>query len=136
MYGPSASESLSQNFNEFKERRSAFLLLFPDKNLQEFQLLCAGGPEATYQDFVQNLPPTMVCYGIVRVEDCNILVLWAPDGARVKDKVVLSAYESSLRRLIPFIDCKHLATDPLDIESESIVERSVSYHESLGKARQ
>src|SRR3990167_1452376 len=124
---------------EFKDNKLNFVIVQINIPYKRYEVKHCGGLDSTFNDFVQQLPYGDIsecCFGLVRVEMCNILVVWQPETAKIKDKMYLASSKDSFKKLIPHMcHCEIAATDPCEIRLEDVMCKVISYYEYLGKAR-
>jgi len=87
---------------------------------------------ATYDDFVKELPPNACRYAIYdfeydsddgRKSDKIIFVLWAPDSAKIKEKMLYTSSKDAVRKKLVGVGTEIQATDLGEIDREVVLEK-------------
>eukprot|EP00123_Amoebidium_parasiticum_P005805 comp16907_c0_seq1/m.15444 comp16907_c0_seq1/g.15444 ORF comp16907_c0_seq1/g.15444 comp16907_c0_seq1/m.15444 type:complete len:141 (-) comp16907_c0_seq1:13-435(-) len=98
----------------------------------EIHALKAGDLSATYDQFVEDLPKTSGCYAVYDF-DYNardggkrnklVFVVWAPDSAKLKSKMLVASSKDALRSSLDGIHAEIQATDMEEIAYDEVLER-------------
>jgi len=91
-----------------------------------------GATGASYEDFVKELPPNACRYAIFdfaydsddgRKSDKIIFVLWAPDSAKIKEKMLYTSSKDAVRKKLVGVGTEIQATDLAEIDREVVLEK-------------
>ena len=90
-------------------------------------------PSATFNDFVASLPANECRYAIFDFEyelsaadglrQKILFVVWAPDTAKIKDKMLTASSKDALKKKLVGISVEVQATDLSEITKESVVAK-------------
>uniref|UniRef100_A0A7S4MRM4 ADF-H domain-containing protein n=1 Tax=Vannella robusta TaxID=1487602 RepID=A0A7S4MRM4_9EUKA len=90
-------------------------------------------PSKTYDDFCAALPANECRYGIFDMEysksDADgirqkiVFVVWAPDTAKIKDKMLTASSKDALKKQLIGISTEIQATDPSEIAYDYVLEK-------------
>ncbi len=96
----------------------------------EVRLAHTAPPESTYATFRSSLPPSHPRFGIFGYDDEGplVMVVWCPDTACIKDKMLLASSLSRVRsELLTKVDsiglCLISATDPSECEEGVVLDK-------------
>merc|ERR1711916_156545 len=96
-----------------------------------------GESDATWDDFCAKLPDDDCRYAVFDFDytledggqrDKVILVVWAPDSAKIKSKMLYSATKDSLKNALEGIPTEVQATDRSEIEYDVVLERCTRFN--------
>jgi len=88
-------------------------------------------PSATYDEFVKQLPANDCRYAVYDFEyDADggvrnkiLFVVWAPDSAKIKAKMLYASSKDAVRKKLVGIGCEVQATDLSEIDKQVVLER-------------
>jgi cofilin len=92
-------------------------------------------PSKTYEDFLTNIPQHDVRYAVFdfdfKVDDGTnrnklIFVVWAPDTAPVKKKMVIASAKSSVKNIFTGVGVEIQATDDSEIAHSTVLSKVVA----------
>jgi len=100
-------------------------------NAQEIVVDSTAPPTASYSDFVKALPPNDARYAVYDFEyqfeggqrNKILFVVWAPDSAKIKQKMLYAASKDALRKKLVGIGVEVQATDLAEIDHEAVLEK-------------
>eukprot|EP01100_Stratorugosa_tubuloviscum_P007762 TRINITY_DN31_c0_g2_i1.p1 TRINITY_DN31_c0_g2~~TRINITY_DN31_c0_g2_i1.p1 ORF type:complete len:138 (-),score=55.66 TRINITY_DN31_c0_g2_i1:70-483(-) len=92
---------------------------------------CVAPPTATYNEFLSHLPPSDCRYAIFDFEfeheggirNKIVLVVWAPDSAKIKAKMLAASTKDTLKKALVGIAVELQATDRSEVDHAALVER-------------
>ncbi|KAL4297301.1 hypothetical protein GQ457_12G007110 [Hibiscus cannabinus] len=119
-------------FLELKAKRNYRFIIF---KIHEQQVVVdkLGGPGETYQDFTAALPANECRYAVFDFdfttdENCQkskiFFIAWAPDGSRVRSKMVYASSKDRFKRELDGIQVELQATDPSEMSFDIIKARA------------
>ena len=91
-----------------------------------------GAPTTSFAEFVNELPKEECRYAVFDLaytsedgSDRNklVFVLWSPDSAKIKSKMLYTSSKLDLRRALVGIGVEFQATDLSEIEEDVVVEK-------------
>ncbi|KAL4352158.1 hypothetical protein GQ457_06G032110 [Hibiscus cannabinus] len=122
-------------FLELKAKRNYRFIVFKiDDQTQQVVVEKLGGPQETYEDFTNSLPPKECRYAVfdydfITPENCQkskiFFVAWAPDGARVRSKMLYASSKDKFKRQLDGIQSELQATDPSEMTLDIIKSRAL-----------
>eukprot|EP01130_Rhizamoeba_saxonica_P000073 TRINITY_DN10098_c0_g1_i1.p1 TRINITY_DN10098_c0_g1~~TRINITY_DN10098_c0_g1_i1.p1 ORF type:complete len:142 (+),score=37.15 TRINITY_DN10098_c0_g1_i1:37-462(+) len=94
-----------------------------------------GGPDDTYDDFLQVLPKDDCRYGIVYVKYVTddggdrekiVFVLWSPDSSRIKSKMIYAGTKDTVKTSLQGLNIEIQASDLGEADKEEAVNKCKS----------
>lgn len=89
-------------------------------------------PSKTYDEFLDDLPPRDVRYAVYDFDfDADdgtkrnklVFVVWAPDTAPVKRKMLIASTKASIKNALAGVACELQATDDSEISEEEMLNK-------------
>lgn len=125
--GIQVASDVVDKFNDIKLSHSHRYVIYKrNADNTEIVLEKAASKDAKYDDFVADLPSNECRYGIFDLEysksDADgirqkiVFVVWAPDTAKIKDKMLTASSKDALKKQLVGISTEIQATDPSEIE--------------------
>jgi len=132
--GIAVADDCVTKFNELKLGH-AYKYITYTLNADNTQVVvdAVGGKDATYQEFVGKLPANDCRYAVYDFEfdapeggkrSKILFVLWAPDGAKVKPKMMYTSTKSDFRKKLVGVGTEIQATDASEIDYETILDKA------------
>lgn len=123
------SEECAQTFNRLKLTKDIKYVVYKVQNQTDVIVEKIGALDATYQQFVHDLPPTeprFVVYdfdhttsdGIVQKK--IVFIHWSPDNSAVRDKMIYASSKENLKRRFVGIHKEIQACSPSEVEEREI----------------
>jgi len=109
-----------------------YILYKISDDLKEIVIDKSGPPTATYDEFVAALPDNDCRYAVYDFEytaedggarNKILFVLWAPDTAKVKPKMMYTSSKDGIRKKLVGIGTEIQATDRAEISHEQVHEK-------------
>lgn len=134
--GVTVSPNCAEVFNELKlGHKHRYIIYAMTENLKEITVEKTATPDATYDEFVAELKAAEAkgeCrYGAFDLQ-CEIegrkcekilLFMWAPDGAKIKQKMVYTSSKDYLRRALVGVSKEIQATDDSELSYEHVLSQ-------------
>merc|ERR1712080_194466 len=90
-------------------------------------------PSSTYSDFCNDLPANECRYGIFDLEYSKseadgmrqkiLFVVWAPDSARIKDKMLTASSKDAIKKQLVGISTEMQATDAGELDYNLLIDK-------------
>nr|AGM32390.1 cofilin/tropomyosin-type actin-binding protein [Coptotermes formosanus] len=131
--GIKVSDEVVQLWNELKIGKKYRWVIFTfSANLKEIIVEKKGEKDASYSSFLDELPPKDVRYAIYdydfpmedgTVRNKIVFVIWAPDVAPARRKMIITGSKVSLKNALPGVSVELQANDDADISEENMKTR-------------
>jgi len=130
--GVAVDEGVLAKYQELKLGHSLRYALFKMNADQSAVVVdTTAGPSATYEEFVKALPPNDCRYAVfdfVYEADGGqrnkiLFVVWAPDSAKIKAKMLYASTKDAIRKKLVGIGTEIQATDLAEIDREAVLEK-------------
>jgi len=132
--GVAVADDCITKFQELKLGHSLRFIIYKlnDTNT-EITVEKAGSPTASYQEFVAALPPQDCRFAVYDFEftapeggkrNKILFILWAPDSAKTKPKMLYTSSKADLRKKLVGIATEIQATDMAEIDYDSVLEKA------------
>jgi len=130
--GVGVSDDVLTKYQELKLGHSLRYALFKlNGDQSEVVVDTSAPPSATYDDFVKCLPANDCRYAVYDFEyDADggvrnkiLFVVWAPDSAKIKAKMLYASSKDAVRKKLVGIGCEVQATDLSEIDKAVVLER-------------
>merc|ERR1711953_564315 len=132
--GIQVHDDVLEAFNDIKlSHKYRYVIYKRNADNTEIVLEKANGNSAKYEDFVADLPLNECRYGIFDLEysksDADgirqkiVFVVWAPDTAKIKDKMLTASSKDALKKQLVGISTEIQATDPSEIDYNCVLEK-------------
>ena len=120
-------------FNELKLKHTMKYIIY-DMNdaMTEIKVLKTGGKEATYDEFLKELPDAECRYAVFDVDYVDpktqssrnkiTFFAWCPDVAKVKPKMIYASSKEELKKRLVGLACEIQGSDQGDIEFDEVVK--------------
>lgn len=128
------SDDVQYSFNEFKLKRGDYKLRYfiyqISKDRKYIEVEKTGGPEKTYDDFVEALPENDCRYGLIDLEFSTddgretsklVFISWNPDTASVRPKMLYSGSKEALKAALQGVGIHINATDHSELDLETAI---------------
>merc|ERR1711916_406766 len=110
---------------------SSYLIYAITDDWTEIQLIEAGEKDASYDDFLEELPENECRYAIFdyefehdgRAQSKILFIVWAPDTAKIKAKMLYASSKANFKKKLVGIGSEIQATDLAEIDEESVREK-------------
>ena len=132
--GVAVHDEVVAKYQELKlGHQHKFVLFKLSDDLKEvvFERTSTAGQDS-YQDFVNSLPPNDCRYAVYdfafKAEDGGdrnkiLFVLWCPDSAKIKAKMIYTSTKDSIRKKLVGIGTEIQATDKAEISHDAVLEK-------------
>ncbi|EKX37730.1 hypothetical protein GUITHDRAFT_140898 [Guillardia theta CCMP2712] len=121
-------------FNDLKLKHSMKYIVYNmNDKMTEIQVMKTGGKEATYEEFLKELPENDCRYGVFDVEYTDpktkasrnkiAFFIWCPDTAKVRTKMIFASSKDELKKRLVGIACEVQGSDAGDVALETVVDR-------------
>jgi cofilin len=135
------SEVCVQEFEKLRTHSIHDYIVFKfDASLGSLVIDKFGPPGASFEQFLADLPPNEPCYAVKRMVFTSkdgstrrpiIFVLWCPDQAPTKLKMIAAGTKHTFRQLLTGISYEIAATDLSELSLDHLIEKfRVLYGES------
>jgi hypothetical protein len=128
--GISIDDSCIQAWEEIKIKHLYRYIIFDfSKDLTKIVVSKTAPKEATYDDFLDDLPPKDVRYAVYDYDfkaddgtDRNklVFVVWGPDAAPARRKMILTGTKAGLKSALAGISVELQANDDADIQESEM----------------
>jgi len=123
-------------FNDMKLKHTMKYIIYKmNDGMTEVQVHKVGGKEATYAEFLAELPEADCRYAVFDVayvdpktsNERNKLTFfaWCPDVAKVKPKMIYASSKDELKKRLVGIACEIQGSDQGDIEYDEVVKNII-----------
>lgn len=97
----------------------------------EIEVIKKGDKDATYDQFLEELPENECRYGVFdyeftadgRQQSKILFVVWAPDTAKIKPKMLYASSKANFKKKLVGIGAEIQATDLAEIDAEAVQEK-------------
>jgi cofilin len=109
-----------------------YILFTFSKDLEKVVVECAAPKEATYDNFLHDLPPCDARYALYDykwkaddgiIQSKVVLIFWVPDAAPAKRKMLFASKRSDVRSVFLGIAAELEATNESEIQESKLVEK-------------
>ena len=130
--GITAEEECVEKFNELKlGHKYRYIVYTITDDYTKIVTLKTAEPSATYDDFLGELPEKECRYAVYdyeyeddgRKQNKIIFVVWAPDVAKVKPKMLVASSKDSFKRVLVGLGAEIQATELSEIVEEAVKEK-------------
>jgi len=131
--GVAVSDECVSKYQDLKLGKSLRYVLFKlSEDLKEVQVDKTAPSGAPYEEFLESLPPNDCRYGVYDFEytaedggqrNKIVFVLWAPDSAKIKPKMLYTSSKDALRKKLVGIATEVQATDRSEIDRDAVLEK-------------
>eukprot|EP00033_Pygsuia_biforma_P000011 GCRY01000015.1.p2 GENE.GCRY01000015.1~~GCRY01000015.1.p2 ORF type:complete len:138 (+),score=36.17 GCRY01000015.1:75-488(+) len=130
--GVGVSDECITKFQELKLSHSLRYVIFKlNDDHSEVIVEKDAAPEASYDEFTGSLPADDCRYAVYDYEfefegakrNKILFVVWAPDNAKVKSKMLYASSKDNLRKKFVGIGCEVQATDMSEIDEAEVNEK-------------
>jgi len=130
--GVSVSDSVLTKYQELKLGHQHRYVVFKLNDTQsEVVVESSAPPTATYEEFVAALPKNDCRYAVFDFdfEDAGrqtnkiLFVVWAPDSAKIKAKMLYASSKDSIRKKLVGVGVEIQATDLAEIDRSAVMEK-------------
>merc|ERR1711907_780046 len=132
--GIQVAQEVIDTFNDIKlSHKHRYVIFKRNADNTEVVIEKTAPTSATYDDFVADLPANECRYGIFDLEysksDADgvrqkiVFVVWAPDSAKIKDKMLTASSKDAVKKPLVGISTEIQATDPSEIEYNYVLEK-------------
>jgi cofilin len=131
--GVVVADDVGHAFNEFKLQRGDFKLryfIYCIENKTSIVIEKQGPREATYEDFVSELPDNDCRYGLIDLEFESddgrptsklVFISWNPDTASVRPKMLYSGSKEAIKLVLQGVGIHINATDHSELDWETSI---------------
>lgn len=131
--GVVVADDVSFSFNEFKLQRGDFKLryfVYMIKDKKEIVVEKSGARDATYDDFMAEMPENDCRYGIIDLEFESddgrptsklVFISWNPDTASVRPKMLYSGSKEAIKAVLTGVGIHINATDHSELDLETSI---------------
>eukprot|EP01097_Dermamoeba_algensis_P010080 TRINITY_DN7291_c0_g1_i1.p2 TRINITY_DN7291_c0_g1~~TRINITY_DN7291_c0_g1_i1.p2 ORF type:complete len:139 (-),score=35.06 TRINITY_DN7291_c0_g1_i1:103-519(-) len=131
--GVAVSDECVTKYQELKLGKSARYILFKlSDDLKEVVVDKVAPSDTPYKDFLDSLPANDCRYAVYDFEftaedggqrNKIVFVLWAPDSAKIKPKMLYTSSKADLRKKLVGIATEVQATDRAEIDHDAVLEK-------------
>mmetsp|Transcript_10129 Transcript_10129/g.17331 ORF Transcript_10129/g.17331 Transcript_10129/m.17331 type:complete len:142 (-) Transcript_10129:67-492(-) len=132
--GISVASEVVDTFNDIKlSHKHRYSIYKRNADNTEIVLESVADPSKTYDDFCAALPPNECRYGIFDLEYSKseadgmrqkiIFVVWAPDSARIKDKMLTASSKDAIKKQLVGISTEMQATDAGELDYNLLIDK-------------
>ena len=125
-----------EEFNDFKLKgKYRYILYKMADDLKSVVVEKTAPPEKTYDDFLAELPADDCRYATVMyhydqggdgIREKVIFVVWAPETARIKSKMLYASTKDTIKRAFVGISIEIQGTDKSEVDSAVVLEKCKS----------
>jgi len=132
--GIQVAQDCIDTFNDIKlSHKHRYVIFKRNADNTEVVIEKTAPPSATYTDFCNDLPSNECRYGIFDLEYSKseadgvrqkiLFVVWAPDTAKIKDKMLTASSKDAVKKPLVGISTEIQATDASEIDYDLVVEK-------------
>lgn len=130
--GIDCTDDCVEAFNELKLKHTHKYVVFGmNADNTEIGVLKKSAKDATYDQFLEELPENECRYGVFDYEFTDdgrqqskiLFVVWAPDTAKIKAKMLYASSKANFKKKLVGIGSEIQATDLAEIDEESVREK-------------
>jgi len=132
--GIQVSQECIDTFNDIKlSHKFRYVIYKRNADNTEVVIEKTAPPSSTYSDFCNDLPSNECRYGIFDLEYSKseadgvrqkiLFVVWAPDTAKIKDKMLTASSKDAVKKPLVGISTEIQATDASEIDYDLVVEK-------------
>jgi len=131
--GVGVNDEAVTKFQDLKLGKSLRYIIYKLNDTNTEVVVEKTGPaSATYADFQKSLPATDCRYAVYDFEFSTpeggtrnkiIFILWAPDGSKIKPKMLYTSSKADLRKKLVGIATEVQATDASEIDHAYVLEK-------------
>ena len=131
--GVGVEDDCINKFQELKLGKSLRYIIYQlNSNNTAVVVEKSAAANASYEQFVAELPKDDCRYAVYDFEfdleggkrNKILFILWAPDSARVKQKMLYTSSKADLRKKLVGIATEIQATDAAEIDYQSVLEKA------------
>eukprot|EP01106_Pelomyxa_sp_JSP_P015248 TRINITY_DN5169_c0_g1_i1.p2 TRINITY_DN5169_c0_g1~~TRINITY_DN5169_c0_g1_i1.p2 ORF type:complete len:153 (-),score=73.88 TRINITY_DN5169_c0_g1_i1:185-604(-) len=131
--GVGVNDEVVSAYNELKlSHKSRYIILQLSTDLKQVVVAKRAPTTATWADFIAELPKDDCRYGVFDLEFKSedgdrsklVFVLWAPDTAKTKPKMIYTSSKGDLRKSLVGIGVEIQATDRSEIDLEAVLDKA------------
>merc|ERR1712137_1238267 len=126
--GVQLDEKCVEEFNDFKLKSKYRYIFFKlSDDLSKVVVEKTGEASKTYNDFVAELPADDCRYAVVVYHyDQVVFVVWAPETAKIKSKMLYASTKDTIKRAFIGISIEVQGTDKSEVADEVVLEKCKS----------
>jgi len=134
--GVAVAQDCVQAYSDLKlGHKYRYFVMRINDNQTEVIVEKTADPNATYDDFLKDLPATECRYAVYdldyetkdgRKTGKVIFFVWAPDEAKIKAKMITAASKAAVKKALTGISCEIQATGADEIEFAEVLDRARS----------
>ncbi|KNC81177.1 cofilin [Sphaeroforma arctica JP610] len=135
--GVAVSDQVVQIYDAIKlgHKHKYFIMKISDDNT-EVEVVKTAETTATWDDFIGDLPENDCRYGVFdfdyKTKDGGqrnklIFVVWAPDTAKIKKKMLVASSKDAVRKKLVGINTEIQATDADETEYDEVLSKVSQY---------
>ncbi|PRP76932.1 hypothetical protein PROFUN_06210 [Planoprotostelium fungivorum] len=131
--GVGVSDEVVTKFQDLKLGKSLRYIIYKlNETSTEVVVEKTAPASATYAEFQSSLPPNDCRYAVFDFEFSTpdggsrnkiVFILWAPDGSKIKPKMLYTSSKADLRKKLVGIATEVQATDASEIDHASVLEK-------------
>mmetsp|Transcript_29133 Transcript_29133/g.73834 ORF Transcript_29133/g.73834 Transcript_29133/m.73834 type:complete len:140 (-) Transcript_29133:98-517(-) len=132
--GVGVSDDCVTAFNDLKLKHTMKYIIYKmNDKMTEINVLKKSEKEATYDEFLAQLPESECRYGVFDVEFTDpktggqrnkiVFYHWAPDVCKVREKMVYASSKDELKKRLVGVATEVQGSDKGDVELTVVVER-------------
>jgi len=133
MSGVNVSDEVVNVYNEIKlGHKYKYVIFGLSKSMTEVVVQETADPSKSYDDFVAALPANECKYAVYDFDyetkdggkrNKLCFVVWAPDSAKIKDKMLVASSKDAVRKKLVGISTEIQATGSDEISYEEVLEK-------------
>ena len=130
--GITPDDECVERFNELKlGHKYRYIVFRITDDYTTIKVEKTAEPSASYDDFVNELPENECRYCIFdyeyeddgRKQNKILFVVWAPDTARVKAKMLVASSKDAFKKVLVGIGCEVQATDLAEVDEQAVKDK-------------
>merc|ERR1712115_427775 len=121
-------------YNEIKlSHKYRYMICKRNADNTRIEVETKADPSKTYDDFCAGLPANECRYGVFDLEFSKsaadgvrqkiVFVVWAPDSAKIKDKMLTASSKDAIKKQLVGISTEIQGTDPSEISYDYVLDK-------------
>jgi len=132
--GIQIDQDVVTEYNEgFKLRNKyRYIVLYYNQSTQSISLEKTAGPDATYSDFLNELPENDCRYVIYKFDyetqddgkrSKVVFFLWSPETSKIKSKMIYAGTKDTLKKALVGIQIEVQGTDKSEVDEQLVLDK-------------
>eukprot|EP01099_Mayorella_cantabrigiensis_P005850 TRINITY_DN474_c1_g1_i1.p1 TRINITY_DN474_c1_g1~~TRINITY_DN474_c1_g1_i1.p1 ORF type:complete len:141 (-),score=33.69 TRINITY_DN474_c1_g1_i1:123-545(-) len=134
--GVAVHQDCITEFNEFKlKNKNRYILFKLSDNLKEVVIEKKAPVDATYAEFVAELPDQDCRYAVYNFEYDSgsdghrakiVFIIWAPETAPIKKKMIYASTKDAIKKAFQGLSVEVQGTDKAEVDYEEVLNKCKS----------